>query len=105
MPIYVYRCGDGHITEDIVPVFEPRATVDCSVCGKPASRSYSDEGFSTDLVSNERWSESMGVNVEQISQAQKTFPGSEYHPETGALKIKNRKHKVYEMKRRGYSEL
>ena len=105
MPIYCYRCVDGHRTEDFTSIPEPRATVDCEVCGKPASRSYSDECKNTDLVNRERWSESMGINPDQISEAIRTFPGSEYHPETGALKITSRKHKLYEAKRRGYVEL
>lgn len=57
----------------------------------------------TDLVDNERWSESMGVTPEQIPEAVKTFPGSTYDS-TGRLLIKNRKHKLQEMKKRGYVE-
>lgn len=87
-----------------MPVFEPRSTVDCQSCGKPASRSLVDEHVNTDMVHNERWSEAMGVTIEQIPQAMQTFPGSCYHPETGALLIKSRKHKLEEMKRRGYVE-
>jgi len=47
----------------------------------------------------------MGVTVEQIPQAEKTFPGSKYHPETGALLITSRKDKLKKMKERGYVEL
>ena len=53
---------------------------------------------------NERYSEAMGVQVEQIPEAMRMFPDSEYHPETGALRIKNRAHKLKEMKRRGCAE-
>ena len=65
------------------------------------SRRYS---VSTDLVNNERFSEAMGVQPHQIDEAMQKFPGSEYNAE-GALKIESRKHKLYEMKRRGYAEL
>ena len=65
------------------------------------SKRYS---VNTDLVNNERWSESMGVTEEQIPEAMKTFPGSTYDS-TGRLLIKNRKHKLFEAKRRGYAEL
>jgi hypothetical protein len=65
------------------------------------SKRYS---VNTDLVENERWSESMGVTPEQIPEAMRTFPGSVYDS-TGRLLIKNRKHKIQEMKRRGYAEL
>jgi hypothetical protein len=57
----------------------------------------------TDLVNNERYSEAMGVTEEQIPEAMRTFPGSEYDS-TGRLLIRNRKHKLAEMKRRGYVE-
>ena len=62
------------------------------------------EAKNTDLVHNERWSESMGVVPNQIAEAERTFPGSEYDSE-GRLRIKNRKHKLFEMKRRGYTEI
>jgi len=104
MPIYSYRCSNGHLTEDFVPVMEPRATVPCETCGQPSHRSYSDEAKNTDLVHNERWSDAMGVVPNQIPEAMKTFPGSEYNSE-GQLLIKNRKHKLFEAKRRGYTEL
>jgi hypothetical protein len=58
----------------------------------------------TDLVNNERWSDSMGVQPHQIPEAMQTFPGSTYDSD-GRLLIKNRKHKLYEAKRRGYAEL
>ena len=57
----------------------------------------------TDLVNNERISRSMGVNIRQIPEAMKRYPGSEYDGR-GYLKIHNRKHKIQEMKRRGLVE-
>jgi hypothetical protein len=66
------------------------------------SKRYS---FNTDLVNNERWSDAMGVNPDQIPEAMKIFPGSTYDSESGRLLIKNRKHKLFEAKRRGYAEL
>lgn len=104
MPIYCYRCVNNHLTDDYVPVAEPRATVSCDVCGQPAHRSYPDEHKHTDLVDRERWSDSMGVNPRQIPEAVRTFPGSVYDSE-GRLLIKNRKHKLFEAKRRGLTEL
>jgi hypothetical protein len=74
---------------------------DGSAARKNRSTKYS---FNTDLVNNERWSESMGVTPEQIPEALQTFPGSTYDSD-GRLLIKNRKHKLYEAKRRGYAEL
>ena len=104
MPIYVYKCECGNVIEDFVPIYRPKSAVTCSVCNKSAKRSISSEHVNTDLVDNERWSESMGVMPEQIPEAMRTFPGSVYDRE-GRLLIKNRKHKLEEMRRRGYVEL
>jgi len=51
----------------------------------------------------ERFSEAMGVAPNQVQEAMKIYPGSEYTKD-GRLKIKNRAHKKFEMKRRGYTE-
>jgi hypothetical protein len=104
MPIYAYRCKNAHVTEKFVAEMQPYLTCKCETCGAKAKRSFRDEQFSTDLVHNERWSDSMGVQPHQVKEAEKTFPGSTYNEE-GQLLIKNRKHKKLEMKRRGYTEI
>jgi hypothetical protein len=103
MPIYCYKCKEGHVTDKYVAAMQPYISITCD-CGRKARRSFMDEQVNTDMVHNERLSESMGVQVDQIPEAMKTFPGSEYNSD-GALKIKSRKHKLFEMKRRGYVEL
>ena len=55
------------------------------------------------MQSRERWSDAMGVHPSQIPEAMKRYPGSVYDKE-GRLLIRNRAHKKYEMKRRGYVE-
>lgn len=104
MPIYVYKCECGTVIEDFLSTMNPKKTAKCPSCGKRANRSYMSEAKNTDLVDNERWSESMGVQPSQVQEAMKTFPGSTYDS-TGRLLIKNRKHKLFEAKRRGYAEL
>jgi len=104
MPIYCYRCQLGHTTEDFKKKPKPSKHLKCKVCGERASRDISLEHIHTDCGDAERWSDAMGINLDQIAQAMKTFPGSEYNQE-GQLKIKNRNHKKLEMKRRGYVEL
>lgn len=104
MPIYVYKCECGNTIEDFLSTYNPKKTAVCANCGKNANRSFSSERKNTDLVNNERWSESMGVMPEQVPEAMTTFPGSTYDSE-GRLLIKNRKHKLFEAKRRGYAEL
>jgi len=74
----------------------------CSVCGHWMRRIFS--RVNTDLVDRPRWSNTMGVNPRQIPQAVKLYPGSVYN-EKGQLLIRNRKHKLFEMKRRGMVEL
>lgn len=103
MPIYEFKCEQGHISDELMSFNDDLPEyITCPKCGNRAKHIISLPN--TDMKENERWSEAMGVNVDQIPQAQKTFPGSEYHPETGALKINSRKHKLKEMKRRGYVE-
>lgn len=77
----------------------------CPVCN---SRSYTKQYNFTErgeLADNPRWSSAMGCNIEEIPIFEKLYPDSVYHPETGDLLIKNRQHKTYERKRRGYEEL
>jgi putative FmdB family regulatory protein len=101
MPIYEYRCDCGLITEVIAKRYKPSTYATCK-CGKRAKKIISLPN--TDLVNNERFSGAMGINIRQIEQAKKIYPGSEYDSK-GRLLIKNRKHKLYEAKRRGLTEL
>jgi putative FmdB family regulatory protein len=102
MPIYEYSCPCGFNFEVITKHYKPSTYITCEKCGKKAKRQISLPN--TDLVNNERYSGAMGVNIRQIEQAKKIYPGSEYDKK-GRLLIKNRKHKLYEAKRRGLSEL
>jgi putative FmdB family regulatory protein len=103
MPLYEYICScDKKPIEIIALKYEPSTYITCPKCGKRAKKIISLPN--TDLVNNERFSGAMGVNIRQIEQAKKIYPGSEYDKK-GRLLIKNRKHKLYEAKRRGLSEL
>lgn len=106
MPIYQYKC------EKCEQVFEEYSNIPtrnkkrkCK-CGGLSSRIIGQGRCDVDVLmkDNERWSDSMGVNPDLIPQAVKMFPGSTYDSD-GRLLIKNRKHKLEEMKRRGYTEL
>ena len=37
MPLYDYRCPDGHLEERLEPMSAPVESV-CAVCGRPSSR-------------------------------------------------------------------
>lgn len=45
MPIYVYKCEQGHTTELRQEKFEPKGFITCSACGEIARRIYSDFSF------------------------------------------------------------
>jgi len=76
----------------------------CPECGgRNYTKQYNYENRG-ELADNPRWSASMGCSKEEIPVFQKLYPGSKYHPETGDLLIKNRSHKIREMKRRGFDE-
>lgn len=105
MPIYCYRCTRcSQKTEVFKGHYNPDPTIHCEYCGKTAERSFSDERVNTDCNDSERWSEAMGVAPNQVAEAQRTFPGSTYDKQ-GRLLIKNRAHKIKEMKARGYCEI
>jgi len=104
MPIYCYKCPDGHASQEYFHLPKPPRSIQCPVCSKRATRNRSAEHVHTDMVSRPRTSEAMGVMPHQIEEAMRRFPGSRYTPD-GALCINNRKHKKMEMKRRGYVEL
>jgi hypothetical protein len=99
MVIYEYICKCGAIVEKVfkkTPKYRPSSYLTCK-CGLRAARHLT--APSTDLVNNVRYSNSMGVNIRQIPEAMRKYLGSEYDHK-GRLKIKNRKHKLFEMKRR-----
>jgi hypothetical protein len=77
----------------------------CPKCGCKRYKIIFDfKGVNNVAENNPRWSASMGCSPEEIPLFQKLYPESEYHPETGDLLIKNRSHKKFEMKRRGFNE-
>ena len=101
MPMYDFKCRCcGKVFELIVPV--GMGTVNCFNCDGVAEKIYSPPtaGDAT-MIDNERFSDAMGINPNQLPAFMKQFPGSEYNSE-GQLKIKNREHKKLEMKRRDY---
>ena len=101
MPIYDFKCRRcQEVAELIVPV--GKDIVVCPGCGDMAEKIFSPPtaGDAT-MIDNERFSDAMGINPDQLPAFMKQFPGSEYNSE-GQLKIKNREHKKLEMKRRGY---
>lgn len=109
MPQYTYKCNEcGKVFDSCSTISERDEPRPCE-CGSPASRSLVDEfkgGSSIDctMKENERWSWSMGVHVNQIPEMQRRYPGSEYHPVTGQLKVSSRQDKIRKMKERGLTE-
>ena len=113
MPFYTYTCKECGKTVDLMRAISERD--DIGYCGQPdchdgilvrdiSAELRGQSHINAMMADNERYSWAMGVNVNDIPNMVKQFPGSEYCPETGRLKIKNRQHKLYEMKRRGFAE-
>lgn len=107
MPSYAASCKCGKIFQYISTISARNDPVECE-CGLMANRDVEAElavGSRVKWVSdNPRWSLSMGVPPSQVNEFRKRFPGSTYSPD-GKLLIKNRKHKLKEMKVRGFAEL
>jgi len=83
------NCGEHLRKFRIVLGREPRETGRCLVDAM--------------MVDRPRWSSAMGCHPNKIDEARKQFPGSEYNSD-GDLLIRNRHHKLQEMKRRGLVE-
>ncbi len=107
MPIYLYQCSTGHITEDFQhggSAAGPKPGIMCDECGKRAKKIFDHSGknsLDSQHVDRPRYSDAMGINPDQERDFMARYPGSEYDGE-GRLLIKNRAHKQFEMKRRGY---
>ena len=113
MPHYVFKCTKcGLIQGHILPISQRNNTQVCVGCTGPAERNIEAElasmgGVDATTKERVRYSKAMGVNPEQIAEAERNFPGSEYvksGPNAGDLIIRSRQHKLAEMKRRGFEE-
>lgn len=105
--IYTYKCKVCQNVFDEINDIEHRAMAVCPLCKGNSFRNMETElktksNFAA-LMGHERWSEAMGCLPNEIPDRMKRFPGSTYDSE-GRLLIKNRQHKLYEMKRRGVIE-
>lgn len=107
MPSYTASCKCGRIFQYISTILGRNEPIQCE-CGSMANRDVEAElavGSRVKWVSdNPRWSISMGVPPSQVSEFRKRFPGSTYDNQ-GRLLVKNRKHKLQEMKARDFVEL
>lgn len=105
MPIYEYKCQDCGIVFEQYSNIPTRNRKRTCKCGGKADRIICQGAcrVSELMKDNPRWSDSMGINPDQLGEARKLFPDSTYDSE-GRLLIKNRQHKLYEMKRRGLIE-
>lgn len=107
MPFYTASCKCGKIFQYISTIASRNNPVECK-CGSTAKRDVEAElavGSRTKWVSdNPRWSIAAGVPASQVAEFRKRFPDSTYSDD-GHLLIKNRKHKLKEMKARGMVEL
>jgi hypothetical protein len=105
---YSYCCDKCDYVFDAYHKPEHRLnTESCPMCGSPAHYSFKetikDSKHDALIAEHERWSWSMGVNRQDVAEAMKKYPGSEYD-HRGRLRIKNRQHKLFELRRRGMEE-
>lgn len=110
IPKYTYRCFKcNHVFDELTTISGRNDPQECPECQEKAPRDVEAEladmgDFDETCKEHERWSWSMGVNRNQIAEMTRKYPGSEYHPSTGQLKIKSRNHKLLEMRRRNFEE-
>ena len=103
MPMYDFKCEISecnHIIEELFPMSDCPSYILCSECGNRAYRIIS-SGSRKHAESSEMWSKAFGINPDQITEMKRRFPDDEYHPVTGAMKIKGYQHQQKVAKRLG----
>lgn len=101
MPAYDFECGQcGTVTEDMFLINERPDYIKCPDCSGRAKRIIS-ISVKTNAESEERWSKAFAINPTQIPDMERRFPGDEYHPVSGAMKIKGFQHQKKIAKRLG----
>jgi len=108
MPDYIAKCSCGKTFRYSSLISKRNESTECE-CGLMAERDVESEFAAIGdrhkwISENERWSLSMGVPVAQLDEFRKRFPNSTYN-DKGHLLIKNRKHKLDEMRKRDFVEL
>ena len=101
MPVYPYLCDCGR-EEDVYAPMKDSAQVHMCECGQKMCKVITMPN--TDLVHNERYSSSMGVNPKRIREMEQRYAGSRYTPD-GRLIVTSRKDKLRKMKERGLTEI
>ena len=105
IPKYIFKCyGCDEEVEEVCTISKRSEFLKCSKCGKKIFQHFGGRKTSNGFKDSPRESLSMGVDVSQIPEAMKRFPGSRYNPKTGALKIQNRTEKKVRMRQRNYCE-
>ena len=110
MPLYTYKCDKcGNVFDTHVSIKNRNDTQHCPSCNGPSGRDVEAElkdmgNFNETMQDHPRWSWSMGIHRDRIPEMRKKFPDRNYHPKTGQLEVRNRKHKLQLMKEHGMEE-
>jgi len=104
MPVYEYRCPEGHRSEKFAPMRDCEKPIKCPQCGEVAVRIISLPN--TDLVENKRESRSLAMPITDVKtgKAYEIHPGATFGKPNKAgmcpLIIHNRKEKLKRIKER-----
>jgi putative FmdB family regulatory protein len=105
MPDYLFKCYDCDEEVEVTCTMSKRPkSLPCPKCGKDIFQHFGGRKLTNGFKDNPRESRAMGVHPSQIGQAMKKWPGSEYNPRTGRLKIRNRTEKMTRLRQRGLIE-
>lgn len=100
MPAYDFECSCGVVTEDLFTISKCPTHISCPECGGIAERIISRRSGGN-AESREMYSKAFGINPDQIPEMKRRFPEDEYHPVTGAMRIKGFSHQKRIAKRLG----
>ena len=101
MPAYDFECDKCEtVTEDSFPISKRPPHIKCPKCGGKAVRIFT-VNSKHNAESRVIWSKAFGINPDQIPEMMKRFPGDEYNPVTGAMRVKGFQHQKKVAKRLG----
>jgi len=105
MPIYVYRCLEGHQTDEVRAIANRDRSTTCPTCGKKAGRDrvasmrpHTDTGYNV-----EQLSDALGIHPDQIPEAKQKFPHHNYAPD-GRMIIRSHQERKRVLKDLGFRD-
>lgn len=100
MPLYTFRCDQGHDFDVFGHMADPPQTAACPLCQGPGQRVFLPPAG---RVFQEQYSEALGVGPGQVDAARRQFPHHRFTPD-GRMIISSASEKRQVLKDLGYAD-